>query len=78
MHFRLYTVASTPITGESGDMDLELCVRRCFYVDEMSGEEFPGIASNYLCDTRPGDRITLTGPYGDAFAMPDSSTRRPR
>ena len=45
-------------------------MRRCFYIDEVSGEEYPGIASNYLCDATPGDRITITGPFGDAFAMP--------
>ena len=29
---------------------IHLCVRRCKYIDEFSGEEFPGLASNYLCD----------------------------
>jgi len=72
-HFRLYTIANTPQPNESGDIDIELCVRRCFYIDEVSGEEYPGIASNYLCDALPGDRISITGPYGDAFRMPDDS-----
>ena len=42
----------------------------CFYVDEVSGERFPGVASNYLCDALPGDRIQMTGPYGHQFSMP--------
>jgi len=70
-HFRLYTVASAPVTGADGNVDLELCVRRCFILDEVSGEEYPGIASNYLCNAKPGDSIILTGPYGDAFAIPE-------
>ena len=69
-HFRLYTIANAPRTTGNGDIEIELCVRRCFYIDEVSGEEYPGIASNYLCDAVSGDRIAITGPYGDAFAMP--------
>ena len=72
-HFRLYTIASAQETAKVGEVDLELCVRRCFYIDEVNGEEYPGLASNYLCDARPGDTITLTGPYGDAFAIPDDN-----
>jgi ferredoxin--NADP+ reductase len=72
-HFRFYTIANTQETARVGEVDLELCVRRCFYIDEVNGEEYPGIASNYLCDARPGDTITLTGPYGDAFAIPEDN-----
>ena len=68
--FRLYSVASAR-NGEDGDMStISLCVRRCFYIDEVSGEQYPGIASNYLCDRRPGDVIEVTGPYGRQFMMP--------
>jgi ferredoxin--NADP+ reductase len=70
-HFRLYTIANTPRQTEGGDVEIELCVRRCFYIDEVSGEEYPGLASNFLCDARPGDRITFSGPYGDAFRIPE-------
>lgn len=72
-HFRLYTIANAQETAQVGEVDLELCVRRCFYIDEVNGEEYPGLASNYLCDARPGDAITLTGPYGDAFAIPEDN-----
>jgi len=70
-HFRLYTIANTPRPDENGDVNIELCVRRCFYIDEVSGEEYPGLASNYLCDAKPGEKISITGPYGNAFNMPD-------
>ena len=45
-------------------------MRRCFYIDEVSGERYPGVASNYLCDLRPDDTLTITGPYGQAFEAP--------
>ena len=68
-HFRLYSVADLP---ESGDRPrIKLCVRRCSYVDEYSGEAYPGVASNYLCDRGVGDQITISGPYGLAFEVPE-------
>lgn len=69
-HLRLYSVASSHY-GERGERDsISICVRRCFYIDEVSGERYPGRASNYLCDTAPGDTIQITGPYGSHFLMP--------
>lgn len=69
-HLRLYSIAS-PRNGEGGDDYFSLCVLRCFYIDEISGQRSPGQASNYLCDAAPGDIITITGPYGPAFHIPD-------
>jgi len=68
-HFRLYTVADLPERVD-GHVQVRICVRRCSYVDEYSGEHYQGVASNYLCDLRGGDCVTLTGPYGLAFEVP--------
>jgi ferredoxin--NADP+ reductase len=70
-HFRLYSVADLPGRGPSGRPRIAICVRRCSYIDEYSGEEYQGIASNYLCDLAPGDAIEITGPYGLAFEVPE-------
>jgi len=70
-HFRLYSVADLPGRGASGAPRIEICVRRCSYIDAYSGEEFPGIASNYLCDLRPGDTLSIAGPFGLAFEVPE-------
>jgi len=70
-HLRLYSVADTPAVDKAGKARITLCVRRCFYIDEYSGEEYPGVASNYLCDLTPGDGLTLTGPYGLPFEIPE-------
>jgi len=69
-HFRLYSIADVPETTDAGHLQLRICVRRCNYIDEFSGESYPGVASNYLCDLRGGDTFTLTGPYGQAFELP--------
>src|SRR5215472_13393044 len=37
-HLRLYSIAS-PRQGENGrDRTISICVRRCFYIDEINGE----------------------------------------
>ena len=70
-HFRLYSVADLPERGENGLPRIKIAVRRCSYIDKYSGEEYPGVASNYLCDLVPGDTITMSGPYGLAFEVPE-------
>lgn len=70
-HHRYYTIANARDTGTG--VELELLVRRCFYIDEVSGERYPGIASNYLCDAQPGAAVTLTGPYRSPFRIPADS-----
>ena len=67
-HFRLYSVADTPSHG-AGLPQVTICVRRCNYIDDYSGEEFRGIASNHLCDLRAGDAATINGPFGIPFVL---------
>lgn len=69
-HFRLYSIADLPVRTSSGHLQLTLCVRRCSYIDPYSGEEYAGVASNYLCDLRPDETLTISGPYGQAFEVP--------
>lgn len=70
-HFRLYSVADLPERGEAGRPRIKICVRRCSYVDEYSGERYPGVASNYLCDLEPGASFPITGPFGLPFEVPE-------
>jgi ferredoxin--NADP+ reductase len=70
-HFRLYSVADLPERGPSGEPRIKICVRRCSYIDDYSGEEYKGIASNYLCDLRPGDSVSISGPFGLPFEVPE-------
>ncbi len=68
-HVRLYTVARTP--AELGPGRFTLCVRRCSFLDPYSGERFPGIASNYLCDLDEDSELSLAGPVGLPFLIPN-------
>ena len=67
---RHYSIAGP---GES-DNTIRMCVKRCFYIDFISGEQYKGTVSNYLCDLAEGDTISLAGPYGSPFTLPESKT----
>jgi ferredoxin--NADP+ reductase len=73
-HHRRYSIANPVETVNSQSIKLELLVRRCFYLDEISGEQYPGIASNYLCDAKVGDKIKITGPYKSPFKIPSDTS----
>jgi ferredoxin--NADP+ reductase len=73
-HMRLYSIASSRSGGKQNLVEISICVRRCFYIDEVSGERYPGVASNFLCDSQLGDSIQLTGPYGRQFLAPSDNT----
>ncbi len=58
---RLYSISS-PRHGERPNTNnLALTVKR----------EPNGIASNFLCDLKKGDRVEVTGPFGATFLMPN-------
>ena len=69
-HTRLYSIADTEQSDDGAQF--EICVRRCFYTDEANGEEYGGVASNYLCDLTPDSVIKFSGPFGYPFAIPDN------
>lgn len=72
VHHRLYTVADTP--QPKGKPKITIAVRRCNYVDDYSGEEYIGVNSNFLCDRKPGDKVTITGPFGMPFSVPSDKS----
>jgi sulfite reductase alpha subunit-like flavoprotein len=70
-HSRLYSIAEHNQSGNDGSA-FTICVRRCSYIDDFNGEEYAGVASNYLCNLKPGDTIQFAGPVGYPFAVPDN------
>jgi ferredoxin--NADP+ reductase len=69
-HLRLYSVADIPERGADGRPRIRICVKRVSYIDRFSGEEYRGVASNFLCDLAPGGVLSTTGPYGLPFDVP--------
>lgn len=67
---RLYSLAS-PTRGEDGKGNVvSTTVKRV--IDEHWNDRglFLGVASNWLCDRREGDKVRLTGPNGKRFVLP--------
>ena len=72
-HLRLYSVADVPQKLDGGAQRIHIAVKRVNYIDSYSGERYPGRASNYLCDLRAEDTLTITGPYGTPFRIPEEN-----
>ncbi|MFO7845142.1 MAG: FAD-binding oxidoreductase [Balneolaceae bacterium] len=68
---RLYSVSS-PSKGEHGKQHLvSTTVKRT--IEELENKLYLGVASNYLSDLRPGDKVMMTGPSGKRFLLPQNA-----
>ena len=68
-HPRQYSIAS-PRNGERpGYNNLSLTVKRV--LEDHQGKQVRGVASNYLCDLKVGDKVQVIGPFGASFLMPN-------
>jgi ferredoxin--NADP+ reductase len=75
---RLYSISS-PTWGEDGQ-GREIAIVAERLIDERKPQRpdddphdrslFLGVCSNYLCDRRVGDELTITGPNGRSFLLP--------
>ncbi len=68
-YIRLYSIAS-PRDGERpGYNNVALTVKRV--TSDRDGKPVRGVASNYMCDLKKGDKVNVVGPYGASFLMPN-------
>jgi len=68
---RLYSVSS-PTKGEHGQRHLvSTTVKRT--IEELENKLYLGVASNYLSDLQPGDKVMMTGPSGRRFLLPENA-----
>ncbi|HZP85678.1 MAG TPA: benzoyl-CoA 2,3-epoxidase subunit BoxA [Burkholderiales bacterium] len=66
---RQYSVAS-PRNGErAGYNNLSLTVKRVTV--DHDGKPVRGVCSNYICDLKVGDIVSVVGPFGATFLMPN-------
>jgi benzoyl-CoA 2,3-dioxygenase component A len=68
-HARQYSIAS-PRNGERPDYNnLSLTIKRV--LEDHDGNPVKGVASNFMCDAKVGDQVTVIGPFGTSFLMPN-------
>ena len=73
---RLYSIASTRYGDDMKGTTTTLCVRRATYwCPELKADDpaKKGVCSNFLCDTKPGDEVMMTGPAGKVMLMPEKN-----
>eukprot|EP00542_Grammatophora_oceanica_P014359 CAMPEP_0194043884 /NCGR_PEP_ID=MMETSP0009_2-20130614/15442_1 /TAXON_ID=210454 /ORGANISM="Grammatophora oceanica, Strain CCMP 410" /LENGTH=415 /DNA_ID=CAMNT_0038688251 /DNA_START=171 /DNA_END=1418 /DNA_ORIENTATION=+ len=71
---RLYSIASSRYGDDMSGKTGSLCVRRATYwCPELKADDpaKKGICSNFLCDTKPGDDVVMTGPAGKVMLLPE-------
>ena len=68
---RLYSIASTRHGDNLDDQTVSLCVRKLEYKDPETGEDVQGVCSSFLCDLKPGDDVSITGPVGKEMLLPE-------
>ncbi len=68
-HARQYSIAS-PRNGERpGYNNCSLTIKRV--LEDHSGKPVRGVASNFMCDLKVGDKVDVIGPFGTSFLMPN-------
>ncbi|CAN5807520.1 hypothetical protein BH11PSE8_BH11PSE8_22110 [soil metagenome] len=68
-HARQYSIAS-PRNGERpGYNNISLTIKRV--LEDHQGNPVRGVASNYMCDLKLGDKVQVIGPFGASFLMPN-------
>ncbi len=60
--YRAYSMASSP-----GEKNLRFTIRIATPPPSAGDEAPPGVGSSYVFHLNPGDRVVLSGPYGDFF-----------
>lgn len=69
---RLYSIASPSLSFGKTKDNIEFIVKRDNVYDQEGNLLHRGVCSNYLCDLKPGDVVTMTGPAGKKFLLPQS------
>jgi benzoyl-CoA 2,3-epoxidase subunit A len=68
-HARQYSIAS-PRNGErAGYNNASLTIKRV--LEDHHGNAVRGVASNFMCDLKVGDKVEVIGPFGTSFLMPN-------
>ncbi len=61
--FRAYSMANHPAEGNMVMLNVRIATPPPTHWNDVP----PGIASSYIFNLKPGDKVTISGPYGDFF-----------
>ena len=71
---RAYSMANYPAEGDRIMLTVRIATPPFKPKDQGPGfmDVMPGIASSYIFTLKPGDKVTMSGPYGDFHPIFDS------
>ena len=65
--FRAYSMANHPAEGDIIMLNIRIATPPWDNVKNVFKNVPPGICSSYIFSRRPGDKVTVSGPYGEFF-----------
>lgn len=68
--FRAYSMANHPAEGNIIKLNIRIASPPWDNAKKRFMDVNPGIASSYVFAMKPGDKITMSGPYGEFFIKP--------
>lgn len=71
---RLYSISSSRKGDDGLASTVSLTIKRVIVKDPESGETVYGLASNYVCDLKEGEELSITGPTGRTFFLPEDDS----
>jgi Na+-transporting NADH:ubiquinone oxidoreductase subunit F len=70
--FRAYSMASHPAEGDIVMLNIRIAAPPWNKEKNTWADINPGICSSYVFDRKPGDKVTISGPYGEFFIQEKS------
>lgn len=70
---RAYSMASYPAEGREIMLNVRIATPPWDRVKNTWMDVNPGIASSYIFGLKPGDKVTISGPYGEFFINPSDA-----
>ena len=68
--FRAYSMANHPAEGNIVMLNIRIASPPWDRVKNQFMDVNPGICSSYVFSRKPGDKVTISGPYGEFFIKP--------
>ncbi len=68
--FRAYSMASHPAEGNIIMLNVRIATPPWDRAKNVFMKVNPGICSSYIFSKKPGDKVTISGPYGEFFIKP--------
>jgi len=68
--FRAYSMANHPAEGNIIKLNIRIATPPWDRKNNTWMDVNPGVCSSYVFDRKPGDKVTISGPYGEFFIKP--------